>query len=651
MDSIFQSFREQFQSTESQTTSLTDYLELCRTDRSAYAGIAERMMDAIGEPIRVDTSKDSRLSRLYGNRIIQTYAPFADFYGVESVVEQIVNYFRHNAQGLEESRQLLYLLGPVGGGKSQLVERLKELAEKKPIYTLGYYDDRGELQVSPYLCRVLPLFNRGDLAEKISKEYGIDIRYFSGVIGPWEAKRIKEFGGDISRFVVVRLQPSRLNQIAIHNTEPGDENTQDVSTLIGKVDIRKLEDFSQNDPDAYLYSGGLNLSNQGLLDFREMFKAKIKMLNPLLFAVQEHVYQGTEGITAMPYDGIVVSHSNEAEWTKFKNNKDNEAFLDRICIVKVPYCLRVDEEIKIYQKFVQSSDLKNAPIAPGTLEMLAQYVILTRLLDQDNSSIWSKMRVYNGENLKEIDPRAKTYHEYRDEPENRNEGFSGMSTRWASKRISQCFNADPSEIAADPVHMMEIIWNEIEKSDLPKDTEDRYKGFIKEFIRPKFLEFLDKEIRTAYLESYHEFGQNQFDRYIMWAEHWIEDKDFFDSETRLQMDKEALNLELEKIEKVHGIANPKDFRNEVVRYCLRYRADNGGKNPNWRSYAKMRDVIEKKLFEKTDDLLPVITFAPKGKEEERKKHEEFVERMIKRGYTPKQVKVLVDWFMKSRRST
>jgi len=124
----------------------------------------------------------------------------------------------------------------------------------------------------------------------IEEKYGIPRRRLSGLMSPWCYKRLEAFGGDISRFRVAKIQPSRLRQIAVAKTEPGDENNQDISSLVGKVDIRKLETFAQNDPDAYSYSGGLNRANQGILEFVEMFKAPIKMLHPLLTATQESNY-------------------------------------------------------------------------------------------------------------------------------------------------------------------------------------------------------------------------------------------------------------------------------------------------------------------------------------------------------------------------
>ena len=247
----------------------------------------------------------------------------------------------------------------------------------------------------------------------------------------------------------MRIKPSVLKQVAITKTEPGDENNQDISSLVGKIDIRKLEHYSQNDPDAYSYSGGLCLANQGLLEFVEMFKAPIKMLHPLLTATQEGNFKGTEGFSAIPFNGVIVAHSNESEWHSFRNNKNNEAFLDRIYIVKVPYCLRVSDEVKIYEKLLANSSLSQAPCAPGTLDMMAQFSVLSRLKEPENSSMYSKMRVYDGETLKDVDPKAKTLQEYRDYA-GPDEGMNGLSTRFAYKILSAVFNHDQTRSPPTP---------------------------------------------------------------------------------------------------------------------------------------------------------------------------------------------------------
>lgn len=638
--SIFSHYQTRYELTQQEEYTLEEYLDICKEDPSAYASAAERLLIAIGEPEFIDTSKDPRLSRIFSNKVIKRYKEFSDFYGMEECIEQIVSFFKHAAQGLEEKKQIIYLLGPVGGGKSSLAEKLKDLMQKVPFYAI---------KGSPVNDKPLSLFDAKEDGPLLKEDYGIDTRYLGSIMSPWAVKRLHEFGGDISKFKVVKIWPSILDQTAIAKTEPGDENNQDISALVGKINIRMLENFSQDDPDAYSFSGGLCLANQGLLEFVEMFKAPIKVLHPLLTATQEGNYNSTEGMSAIPFEGVILAHSNESEWQTFRNNKNNEAFLDRISIVKVPYCLKVTEEIQIYQKLLESSSLSDSPCAPDTLNMLARFSVLSRLNEPENSNIDSKMKVYDGQNIKDTDPKAKSMQEYKDNA-GVNEGMSGLSTRFAFKILSRVFNFDTTEIAANPVHLLYVLEKQIEQEQFPQETAEQYLRFIKEYLAPHYVEFIGKEIQTAYLESYSEYGQNIFDRYVTYADFWIQDQDFRDPETGEIFNRAAINEELEKIEKPAGISNPKDFRNEIVNFMLRARANNHGKNPSWQSYEKLRAVIEKKMFSNTEDLLPVISFNPKSSHEDKHKHEQFVERMIERGYTEKQVRLLAEWYLRVRKS-
>ena len=644
VDDIFSLFARSFEETREAEMSLAEYLNACRDDPLMYATAQERLLAAIGEPEMVDTSKDARMGRIFMNRTIRVYPAFSEFYGMEETIERIVGFLRHAAQGLEERKQILYLLGPVGGGKSSLAERLKALMENAPVYVL-----KAGNELSPVFESPLGLFDPEKMGDALEARYGIPRRRLTGLMSPWCIKRLDEFDGDISRFRVQKVMPSRLRQIAIAKTEPGDENNQDISSLVGKVDIRKLEMHAQNDPDAYSYSGGLNRANQGMLEFVEMFKAPIKMLHPLLTATQEGNYIGTENIGAIPFHGIIMAHSNESEWQSFKNNKNNEAFIDRIYVIKVPYCLRVTEEQKIYEKLVSRSELAEAPCAPATLEMLARFSVLTRLKRHENSTLFAKMRVYDGESLKETDPRARSLQEYKDTA-GVEEGMDGASTRFAFKVLAATFNHDTTEVAADPVHLMYVLEQSIRREQMPQETEKRYLEFIKGELAPRYAEFIGNEIQKAYLESYHDYGQNLFDRYVAYADAWIEDIDFKDADTGQLLNRELLNQELTKVEKPAGIANPKDFRNEVVKFCLRARANNNGKNPSWTSYEKIRDVIERRMFSQVEELLPVISFGSKKDGETEKKHNDFVERMTARSYTERQVRRLVEWYMRVKQA-
>src|SRR5919112_3271619 len=235
-DDLFASFRRSYETHRETEMSLAEYLEGCRDDPMMYASAPERLLAAIGEPELVDTARDSRLGRIFMNRTIRVYPAFSEFYGMEDTIERIVSFFRHAAQGLEERKQILYLLRPVGGGKSSLAERLKQLMEAHPIYVLKAGD-----QISPVFESPLGLFDVERMGPALEDRYGIPRRRLSGLMSPWCVKRLDEFHGDISGFRVVKVHPSRLRQIAIAKTEPGDENNQDISSLVGKVDIRKLE--------------------------------------------------------------------------------------------------------------------------------------------------------------------------------------------------------------------------------------------------------------------------------------------------------------------------------------------------------------------------------------------------------------------------
>ena len=213
------------------------------------------------------------------------------------------------------------------------------------------------------------------------------------------------------------------------------------------------------------------------------------------------------------------------------------------------------------------------------------------------------------------------------------------------------FNYDHTEVAANSVHLLYVLEQQIEQEQFAPEVHDRYIAYLKEFLAPRYAEFIGKEIQTAYLESYSEYGQNIFDRYVTYADYWIQDEEFRDPDTGEILDRGSLNDELEKVEKPAGISNPKDFRNEIVNFVLRARAHNDGNNPLWTSYEKLREVIEKKMFSSTEELLPVISFNAKSSADDQNKHQNFVDRMVEKGYTEKQVRLLSEWYLRVRKSS
>jgi serine protein kinase len=632
-NSILKNVENKFKGHVQNDMTLSEYLDLCKTDKYAYASPAERLLKAIGEPELVDTSLDPRMARIFNGRIIKRWKAFEDHYGIEEVIERVVDYLKHSAQGLEESKQILYLKGPVGSSKSSLAKRIKQLMELEPFYAI---------KGSPVNDSPLALFSPLTEGAALEEEYNISRSRLVHSPSPWLIKRMTESEGSMDWIKVVKLYPSVDRQIAIARTEPGDENNQDISSLVGEVEIRKLEKYGQNDPDAYGYSGGLCLANRGILEFVEMFKAPIKVLHPLLSATQDRVYNGTESISSLPFEGIVLAHSNESEWETFKNDKKNEAFIDRVYIVKVPYCLRLNEEVEIYKKLLRESTLSSAPCAPKTLELLAAFSVASRL-KLDTGSMLTKLRVYNGENVKDKVNMAKSFLDYRNEA-GVAEGETGISPRFAFKALAKTFNFDVEEVAANPVHLMLVLNQFIEAEQFEKNKQELLLNIVKVILEKQYREHLFKEIQIAYLESYPEYGQNIFDRYLAYADSWLEKIDFRDPQTGQLIDIDKLNKELEEIERPAGINSPEAFREEVVRFNLRAREKNKGRNCKWTDYEKLKTVIEKKMFNNINDIIPVISYAGKKSEQDEKKYRGFIKRMIESGYTEKQVRLVVQYY-------
>jgi len=631
--SILDKYKSKFASTEEEVLTLSEFLDRAKEDPSVYATPAQRLLKAIGDPELIDTSSNPRLGRVFGNRTIRLYDAFKEIYGLEEVVERIVSFYRHSAQGLEEKNQALCLRGPVGSAKSTIAELLKELMEQESFYAL---------QGSPINESPLGLFDVAD-----AKELGIPAHALQIIPSPWALKRVKEYKGDLSKFKVVKLKPSKYYQVGITKTEPGDENTQDISVLTGKLDIRQIEHYSQDDPDAYSYSGGLCKSHRGMLDFVEMLKSPLKTLHPLLTALQEHNYTGTEAIGPIPYDGLVLSHFNEHEWDKFKNDSKNEALLDRFCIIDVPYNLRRDEEMKIFKKLIVNSELDGTPCAPHTYQCLADFTILSKLSEPENSNVYSKMHVYNGEDVRDKDTRAKSMDEYRQNAD-RNEGFVGVSTRTAYKLLAETFNYDPNVIEADPVHLFVVIRDWIARQHMDETAEGTANGYL-DYVEHRFYTKLGKDIQSSFIEQREDYLQNSFEHYIARADAWTQDSDYKDPDTGLLLNRGELDDRLSEIEKLAGIANPKDFRNELVNWVLRYRASKK-EMPKWNSYAPMRRVLEKALYDKMDDLIPILSAKGIKSEGAKAQYQSFVDNMMKLGYTDTQVQRLADAYVKYKKA-
>ncbi len=611
--------------------SFLEYLECVKEDPALPKLAHARMHDVIMRPgvHDINESEDQRVKRLFKDESVKVYNFFADeFFGIEKVVAQIARYFHSAALKGEESRQVLYLMGPVGSGKSSLVEKLQHgLEESLPFYAI---------EGCPMNEEPLHLIPR-HLRREFEKMLGVHIE---GDLCPVCRFRLKEeFGGRYEEVPVATMGFSKRNRNGIGVVPPVDPNNQDTSVLIGSEDISKLDIYSEGDPRVLDLNGALNVGDRGMVEFIEVFKNETEYLHAMITATQEKVIPAP-GRHGMVYvDTVIVAHSNEAEWQKFKADHTNEAILDRIVVVKVPYNLRLSEEVKIYQKIIRHSDFR-AHVAPHTLEFASMFAILSRLEPTTKCDLMTKLKLYNGEEVVEKGKTKKIdVHELRDDT--KREGMNGISTRFIMKALDNALSDNVAGNCINPITVREALINMTKEADLPDDTRKQYLDFLQDILHKEYLEVLEKEITKAFVYSYQEQAESLFQNYLDHAEAYVNKTRVKDRNTKeeLQPDEGFLKSIEEQIAIIGSAAD--GFRQEVIAYL--WSASRRGEKVSYRSYEPLKEAIEKKLMTSVRDISRIITKARTRDEEQTEKYNAMVQNLLDNGYCENCVDVVLKY--------
>jgi len=610
---------------------LLDYLELVKADptvtKMSHARIYD-MLIAIG--LRsIHETDDPRTKRLYKDEPIKVYNFFADeFFGIERTIAQIVRYFHSASLKGEESRQVLYLMGPVGSGKSSLVERVQRgLEQLDPVYAI---------EGCPMHEEPLHLIPR-HLRREFEKMLGVHIE---GDLCPVCRYRLKEQYG--LRYEEVRVETrnfSKRNRLGIGVVPPVDPNNQDTSVLIGSEDISKLDQYSEGDPRVLELNGALNVGNRGLVEFIEVFKNETEYLHAMITATQEKVMPAP-GRHGMVYvDTCIVAHSNEAEWQKFKADHTNEAILDRIVVVKVPYNLRLSEEVKIYQKIIRNSDFR-AHVAPHTLELASMFAILSRLEPTSKCDLMTKLRLYNGEEVVEKG-RTKKIDVQELKEDAKREGMNGISTRFIMKALDNALSDNVSGNCINPINVREALIAMSKEADLPDDTRKQYLEFLQDTLHKEYLDLLEKEITRAFVYSYQEQAESLFQNYLDHAEAYVNKTKVRDRNTKEELPPdEGFLKSIEEQMAIIGSAAD-GFRQEVIAYL--WASSRRGEKVSYRSYEPLKEAIEKKLMTSVRDISRIITKARTRDEEQSEKYGTMVKNLLENGYCESCVDVVLKY--------
>ncbi|MEK5365110.1 PrkA family serine protein kinase [Bacillus sp. FSL R5-0654] len=560
--------------------------------------------------------KDSGIEEENG---VRTYKFFdQELFGLEESLERLVEeYFHPAAKRLDVRKRILLLMGPVSGGKSTLVTRLKRGLEE---YSLTDHGAVYAIKGCPMHEDPLHLIPQ-NLREDFYREYGIRVQ---GNLSPLNMMRLEEeYGGRIEDVRVERIFFSEDKRTGIGTFSPSDPKSQDIADLTGSIDFSTIAEFgSESDPRAYRFDGELNKANRGMMEFQEMLKCDEKFLWHLLSLTQEGNFKAGR-FALISADELIVAHTNETEYRSFISNKKNEALHSRIIVMPIPYNLKVTEEERIYHKMISESDVSDVHIAPHTLKVAAMFSILTRLKEPKRSDIdlVKKMRLYDGESVEgfqsvDIDEMKKEFHD---------EGMSGIDPRYVINRISSTIIRKNME----SINALDVLRSLKEGLDqhpsISSEDRERYLNFIS-VARKEYDDIAKKEVQKAFVYSYEESAKTLMDNYLDNVEAYCNKNKLRDPLTGEEMNPDEKLMR--SIEEQIGISEnaKKAFREEILIRISAYARK--GKRFDYNSHERLREAIQKKLFADLKDVVKITTSTKTPDEQQLKKVNEVVARLI-----------------------
>jgi serine protein kinase len=597
-----------------------DYLSILKENPRQEAMLAHARMFELLTQTGVDiikTEEHPRLKKIYGNATVKRYKFFKnDFFGIDLSIMKIMRYFHSAAMQGEEARQVLYLVGPVGAGKSSLMEALKKALETSPpIYVIK------DCPMRETPLHLIPKH----LRPKFEEMLGIKIE---GDLCPvCRYRLVNDYHGEYEKMQITTSEFSIRSRKGVGVVPPVDPNNQDTSVLTGSVDISKLDLYPEDDPRVLALNGAFNVGNRGIVEFIEVFKNEVEYLHTMITATQEKSIPSPGKGSMIYFDGIILAHSNEAEWNKFKSDHTNEAILDRIVKVEVPYCLELDEEVKIYRKMLRNSSF-NAHIAPHTIEVASMFAILTRLSPSNKVDALTKLKIYNGEEIVEKGSTKKVdVFELREEA-NR-EGMSGISTRFIMKVLDTALSESENS-CINPIAVVDTLIRSTKELAIGDDEKKRYLAFLQDTLKKEYNKIIEKEVTRAFIHGYKEQAESLFNNYLDHAEAFVNSTKLKDENTGEELEPDIKFLQ--SIEEQIGITGTSalGFRQDVTSYM--FSVLRNGSKIAYESYEPLKEAIEKKLMASVKELSRIVTKARVRDKEQDSKYNAMVEEMKRNGY-------------------
>ena len=497
-----------------------------------------------------------------------------EIYGLEDQLERIAQYFASGANRLEIRKRILLLIGPPAGGKSTIAALLKRALERYTRTDAGAtYAIKGcPMQEEP--LHLIP----HDMRPALMEEFGI---YVEGDLCPRCRYVLRsEHQGRVGEMPVTRIVFSEQEAVGIGFYVATNPNPSDASLLVGSVDPSQLGgDRVEVAGKAFRMDGELNVANRGIVEFGEIFKADRHLLTTLLGLAQEQLIK-MERFGSVYVDEVVIAHSNEGDFDTFMKDERSEALKDRIIAIQIPYNVRVQDEVKIYEKMLSGSISQKTHMAPLSLAAASTFAVLSRLEppDRQGMTLLGKLRVYDGQVLPHVSSddvdQMRRHHP--------NEGMQGLSPRYVMNRLSAAAS-DPSIACLSPLRALDALWQGLKENvNLDMESRTEYLDFLRAAVE-EYGDLAVRDIQRAYKEGFEASAKDLLDDYLSNVGSFCSGRD-------------STERDMRDIEKQAGIADKdrSDFRHEIDQYFANLKSR--GLAYDHTSEYRLKAAIEARLF-------------------------------------------------------
>jgi serine protein kinase len=534
-----------------------------------------------------------------------------ELFGVDESIERVVDYFKAAAAGSEVGRRLLLLLGPPSGGKSTLVILLKRGLEEYSLTEDGaIYGIQGcPVHESP--LHLVPHSLRGRFRET----YGVDI---SGEVCPHCRSRLDhDYGGDFLQMPVERIFISEAGRVGIGTYAPHDPTTADLADLVGSVDLSKVAEYGdEGDPRAWSWSGAVYAASRGMLEMIEILKVKREFLYLLLTLTQEKNVKVSR-FPLIYLDETILAHTNLAEFRKFLQESENEALLDRMVIIQVPYTLNYKDEARIYKKLISSAApaFREVHLDPHVLDAAAVFAILTRLHEGEEKELElsKKVRLYAHE---DVEGHAQ-FESERLRQRMPDEGLAGISPRFVINALSNAIIQSNAK-SLTTMDVLLALKDAIE-NDARIDPKRKRKWIDYLVLARKdfYNRWVKEDVHKALFVSFEQEAQDLLDKYLDEVEATLDNRHIRDPITNEERKPDERFLRAVE-EKIHiSDSGKQSFRQEVVRKAMG--AFKRGEKFTLDSHLQLHNAVQQYLFEQRREVLRLVSSTTRPDEEVRNK--------------------------------